>query len=273
MSRLLAGITQEYISLFPDEAVKFIEAMAPEASQSLMVSLSASECAKLFEHTTLTQSQRWIASLPLEKATAILQLMANDISALLIRRMPKDLKAQVMQALPEFKQAALSQTLDYPSYTIGSISDPIVLSIADDIPIQSALDQIRDAQAYEHQFVYVVNRSQQFVGILSLREFIVAKPDQLVRAVMKRPKLLLSAMNSKKAFSEAISAATEDEIPVIDEQKRLVGVLRKSILARLEDSAEDIADNKPQSILLSFAELFWQITAGFLPSTRKSTDP
>lgn len=269
MTDLLRGISVEYIRLYPEEAARLIEQIPPAESGSLVASLPAVETARLMEKASLSVTLKWAAELPLERLTQVASEMPTDFCSLLIRRLPKDRRTALLDALPPSRSIPIERTLDYPAHSVGAVIDPVVLSIMEDTPIEDALTQVRDSMDYQHDHLYVVNRQHQLTGIVTLREFITARPGQPLRTVMRRPALVLHAATNRSQLLEHMLSTGYEEVPVTDNNNMLLGVLRKHFVLKVDDLDEP-EPQQPVSLLLSMAELFWQMTAGFLPgSSRK----
>ena len=265
MSSFLSGIGAEYVRLYPDEAARIFEQLPAEDAQQLVTALPVAECAMLISRINISQSLSWARAMPVEQLLQVAARLPNDFCAVLVRRLPVNLREQIITGLPDHQAGAIRRTLDYPAASIGAIVDPVVLTIMEDNTIEEAISQVRDSLDYQHDHLYVVNRQQQLVGILTLREFIVAQPRQTLRSVMKPAALVLNAASNRHQLIESVLATGYEEIPVTDNTGNLIGVLRKSFALRLGHAPESEQEQKPVSLVLSFAELFWQITAGFLP--------
>ncbi|MDX1694739.1 MAG: CBS domain-containing protein [Ketobacteraceae bacterium] len=265
MSQFLDGISKEYIRLYPDEAARIIEQLPAEDASELVSGLPSRECAQLLARANLSQSILWAKQLPPERLVQVAGDMANDFCALLIRRLPADLRHRTLKGLPETKSAAIARTLDYPAHSIGAVTDPVVLTIMQDSTVSDAIEDVRDSLDYQHDHLYVVSRDQKLTGIITLREFITARPEQTIKAVMKPPPLVLSAGANRNQFVEHVLAAGYEEVPVTDHKGILLGVMRKHFVLRVDDLPEPDRELEPVSLVLSLAELFWQITAGFMP--------
>ena len=265
MSSFLNGIGAEYVRLYPDEAARVFEQLLPDEAQQLVAALPVRECAALVARVNLAQSLAWAKAMPTERLAQIAARLPNDYCAVLVRRLPVNLREQIIAGLPDHQARAIRRTLDYPAASIGAIVDPVVLTIMEDTLIEQAIAQVRDCLDYQHDHLYVVNRQQQLVGILTLREFIASQPHHRVGSVMKPAALVLKASSNRHQLLESVLATGYEEIPVTDNGGTLIGVLRKSFALRLGHAPESEPEQKPVSLVLSFAELFWQITAGFLP--------
>ena len=82
--------------------------------------------------------------------------------------------------------AEVEELLGYPEESAGGIMTTEFIAVPATLTAAQAIDKLRELEpdAETIYYVYVVDEEVALVGVLSLRDLIVAKPDTVIRDVM-----------------------------------------------------------------------------------------
>ncbi len=165
--------------------------------------------------------------------------------------MPSDERADLFNELDELKQQNILRLLakeeredirrlaSYEEGTTGSILSSDYIAISAEISVTQALEKVRTTAPFAETIyqVYVLNTEQQLIGVVSLRELILAKPESLVSQVMTKEVISIGVAEPQEEASRLVSRYDLLALPVVDEQQRLVGIVTY-------DDAMDIAEEE-----------------------------
>ena len=74
-------------------------------------------------------------------------------------------------------------------------------------------------------YLYVVDREERLLGVLSLKDLILAQPKAPLESIMvANPKTVL-ARDDEKEVAEMVSRYNLYAIPVVDEENHLLGII------------------------------------------------
>ena len=104
---------------------------------------------------------------------------------------------------------------------IGKMPKPATLTAA------QTIDRLRELEpdAETIYYVYVVDRDERLVGVLSLRDLIVAKPETLVSEVMIREPVAVGVLADKDEVAQVVARYNLLAVPVVDDEGRLEGIV------------------------------------------------
>jgi magnesium transporter len=148
----------------------------------------------------------------------------------------------VLSLIPMRPQRALRTLVSYPEQTAGSLMDPEVLALPDDITAREARRRVRSSPEHARYNVYVVDREGRLVGALNLRELFLAAPSAALASVMTRRVHRLSAAADRLAIVQHPGWREVHSLPVVDLDGRYLGALRYRTLRRLEEQLRGVAD-------------------------------
>jgi CBS domain-containing protein len=126
----------------------------------------------------------------------------------------------------------IRQLMSYPENTAGGLMITEYLSYTDQHRIKDFLDDLRQHgeqySDYEIQYAYVVTDTRKLVGVLRLRDLLMAPKHQPIHEVMVRNPLSVNVHTSLRELREFFRQNTFLGVPVVDDTGNLVGVIRSS---------------------------------------------
>lgn len=182
----------------------------------------------------------------------------------------------MFDALPPRTSKALDRILNYPETSVGALMDPMAFTLPSDIDVNEAKQRIEGAGGKVHYDLYVVNREQQLVGVVNLRDFIQASPSSKLSSIMStqfvklKPGVVLEQAAGAADVSKAIS------FPIVDKKDIFLGALSTEVLYEAIGRA-DPSRAKRDSVetVVALGELYWVTLSGlfFRPSPTRDVEP
>jgi magnesium transporter len=108
------------------------------------------------------------------------------------------------------------------------------LAVPEDFIVREALVRVRALPEQIRYEVYVVDRNQVLVGVLNLRELLLARSHARLAEVMTRDPFCLSAAADRSVVLSHPGWQKVHAIPVIDREGCYLGVIRYRILRQIE---------------------------------------
>ena len=227
---------------------------ANDIAQSMML-LTAEERDGLYE----LMGAEWIAEiisymddpesyaeeLGIERLAAVINEMDSDDAVDLLEHIDDDVKAQLAPVLREDIKADIRLIHSYAEDQIGSLMTTNYICISENLDIRRAMHELVK-QAGEHDnisTIYVVDENGIFVGAVDLKDLIIARAGDDLDALISFSYPYLSAGKKISDCIELIKDYAEDSLPVVDEQKKLIGILTaQDIIEAVDDEmGEDYA--------------------------------
>ncbi|UIE39007.1 CBS domain-containing protein [Leptodesmis sichuanensis] len=175
--------------------------------------------------------QEYVAWLRSQLQMLLEQSKLDEAKALLVPVHPADIAdaidRQLFQHLTPEERDATALLLGFQPNTAGRLMTPEYLSLKEDQTVQQALDRIRRFanQVETISYLYVTDRDCRLTGTLSLRELVVAQPDQPISSIMTRDVLFVHTDTDQEEAARLIQQYDFVALPVVDREQRLVGIL------------------------------------------------
>ncbi len=225
----------------PDQADLFGE-LPPEEQDALLPRLDVEDSADILEELEDSEAAELASRLDTEALARILDEMEPDEAADLLGDIPP---AQAIQALSAMEEAnEVEPLLAHPDETAGGLMMPPTVTLRQEMTAEEAIAYLR-ALAPDSETVYylfVVDEENRLVGVVSLRQLIVAPPTARVREIMDPEVIYVHASADQEEAVRLMSRYGLLALPVVDDEDRLLGLItHDDLVGVLEDEAtEDI---------------------------------
>lgn len=173
----------------------------------------------------------------------ILETIDPDDAADLLPLVGVEKPEEILQKLSKPQQRAISQLLGFAPDTAGGIMTTNFLALPEAITSSQAITALKKIKERPEVFyVYVINKHQQLVGVLSFKELVMAQKDEKLNEIMHPDPICIETNKSQEEASSIIAKYNLLALPVIDENHRLIGQITvdDAIDVLYDEATEDI---------------------------------
>ncbi len=149
-----------------------------------------------------------------------------DDLAELVRKMPDAVTRQVINALDEQHRKRLEAVLAYPQDTAGGLMNPDTVTVRPEVTLDVVARYLRrfgDQLPRDTDKLFVVNRDDHYLGVLSLSRLVSGRLDQSVAEVMSLDLAPLPVTLAASRVAHRFEAHDLLSAPVVDEAGCLLG--------------------------------------------------
>lgn len=233
-THILAGLTDADLSVL-------LRVLPPGAAADVLDLLPESQAAGAVE------------ALEPPVAAGILEELSSDERADLIRSLDAENAEAILTQLNEPMVADIRKLAAYDEDSAGSLMLTEYLAYPAGLTVRELLADIEgnaDAYAdYNIQYTYVVDEAGKLVGVLPLRNVLLARRAKLVSEVMiPSPVAVLDTATLDEVREEFREHAFLG-FPVVDDEGRLIGVIEASDVARADADEADERYRQSQGIV------------------------
>ncbi len=228
-----ATLADQLERLPDDEAIELFRQFTPVQAASIVAELETADAANFLE------------ALPDDRVAACIELLPRTVATDLIGAFPEERRAPILAALPPDKAAAVSALLRYAPESAGGIMDTRFVAIRADETTEESLARVRAAPvrpADDVSYIYVTDAAQKLLGVVSLRDLVFSPADRRISGMMNPDVRFLRVTDDQEKIAPLIRHTNFLGFPVVDEQQRLVGVvrMRDAIRVAQTEATEDM---------------------------------
>ena len=168
----------------------------------------------------------------------------NDDAVAILEDLEQEDRDEVLAKLPTFERLSLKRSLDFPEESAGRRMQTDFIAIPPFWTVGQTIDYLRTEKDLPDEFfqIYVVDASYQVLGIIPLDKFLRAQRVASIEALMNTNVVLVDANEDQEEAARDFERYDLVEVGVVDESKRLVGVLTIDDMVDVihEEADEDI---------------------------------
>ncbi len=178
-----------------------------------------------------------------ELAKIFSNLPSDDI-ANLIGKIPDDLADAILEKMSNEESEEVEELLGYGDQTAGSVMNPEFVSVVESKTAKEVIDSFqREHIDTEVAFyVYVVDEYERLVGVSSLRQLVVEKPDTRIKEFMTTDIFSVQTDMDQEEVAKLVARYDILAVPVVDTSNVLMGVVTVDDVIDIfrQEATEDI---------------------------------
>ncbi|SKC79548.1 magnesium transporter [Maledivibacter halophilus] len=248
---------EELLNRNEDLKIKeFIEEMHPADIAEVLFELNDEDQVKFFSILSWEQAGKVLEEVNSETFLEFLGILRREHKILLLEQIAQDDMVDLIAELSEEKRKEIISLLNledaksvrellvYDEDTAGGIMTKEFISVRKDITIYQAIEDLREMakDAETIYYVYVVDKNKRLVGVLSLRELIISRPNNIVEDIMHENVISVNLKTDQEDVARAVSKYDLLAIPVVDDNNRIMGIITVDDIIDVieEEATEDI---------------------------------
>jgi magnesium transporter len=216
--------------LRPVQEVDAAEAIGnlPRTLQALAFRLlPKDEAIAVYEYLPVDVQQTLLERLRSGEVLELVEAMSPDDRVRLFDELPAKVVRRLQAELSPAERRVTAQLLGYAPETAGRLMTTEFIDLKEFHTAEQALEIVRRRSGSTETIysLYVTDGARKLTGILSLRDLVVAEPEQRIGDVMTREVISVSTDTDQEEVARAIQRYDFLAIPVVDREQRLVGIV------------------------------------------------
>lgn len=237
-----AELTSFLETLSSTQLVYLMSRLHKDEQQNLLTLLNPEDAAYVIEELPDAQAVDIIEDMDVEDAAAIINEMMSDEQADLIMELhEKDAEAILTEMNPS-EAAGLRKLIEYDPETAGGLMLTEYISYKETATVKQVIEDLKkNAEKYKYyhvRYIYVLSRQGVFLGVLQMQDLLLADPSQHLSEIVIKDVIAIHVNASLDEVSDLFDTHDFYGIPVIDDHKKLIGILRrKNVLEAINERA------------------------------------
>ena len=241
---LAADELQDQISDYHESDIAdAFEQLTEEERRRLYPLLGPEWIAEIF--TYIEDPDEYLKELDLGQAAQVLSYMDSDDAVDVLDELDDTTQEKLVGMMDEESSHDIKMLQSYEDDEVGSLMTTNFIVIHENLTIRQAMRElIRQAGENDNiSTVYVIDKNDQFYGAIDLKDLIIAREKNALEDIISTSYPYVTDHEKIDDCIEQIKDYAEDSIPVLTEDKQLIGVITAQDLVEVVDDAmgEDYA--------------------------------
>ncbi len=213
--------------LHPADSAQVFEIFPGDKAADLINSLDLSSQSQIFNYLPPNLEVQLALVLGRRQLARIIGAMSHDERADLFNRLTVEQQEEILPALAHAEREDIRKLASYPEGSAGAVMTSDYASLSVDLTASQALERLR-REAPDKETIYqcyVVDEQRRLIGVVSLRELLVASPGGLVRNIMNDKPIYGNALHDAAQAADMIAKYDLLALPIINGDEKLVGII------------------------------------------------
>ena len=241
----LSNLRQMINGLHPAEVAHLLESFPVEERELLWEMVDPEKDGDVLLYVNDEVRASLIREMGHQELVAAAEGLDTDDLADFLQDLPDVVIKEVLQSLNEQNRQRLESVMSYPEDTAGGLMNTDTITVRPDVTLDVVLRYLRMRGELPEATdrLYVVDRSDRYLGALSLSALLTRPDDQIVAQVMDREINAIPARLPEREVANLFEKRDLVSAPVIDEQGKLVGRIT------VDDVVDVIRDEADHSLM------------------------
>ncbi len=212
----VADLADIFEELKPDERLACFKLLELEKAADAMEYLPANLQVELLGELDEETASKIITKLPYDAAADVLGELEDDESETYLEKLPHKFSEEVRELLT------------YNEDSAGGMMNPSVITVDCDMSVLDVLNYIRTKAENDHlelYYIYVVDKQNHLLGVVSLRKLLTTPIDTLVEDIMISDIVRLQVDDHSDIVANQFMKYQYNALPVVDFYNRLKGMI------------------------------------------------
>jgi magnesium transporter len=213
--------------LHPADIADIIEQMDYRSRASFVRSLDSQQAVDAMSEMALDTQVGIIEQLDKEQASDILEELPPDEAADILAEMPAEQSRELLGLMESDDAREVQELMDYPEGTAGALMTTQYVALPPELTAGQAIARLRELapEAETIYYLYVVDAQEILIGVVSLRELILAAPDSPLESIMQHNVVSVGHRDDQRRAAETIYKYSLLAVPVVDGDDTLLGII------------------------------------------------
>lgn len=223
----------------------------------IMPMLTASERCKLyrvldmdmlsdiFEYTESDHAAEYVTEMEIRKGAAILSRMETDALVEVLQKIDRTKKKIFLELMDDEARHDIELLASFDEDEIGSKMTTNCVVIRENLTVKQAMSSLVEQAAKNDNIstIFVVTGAQKFYGAIDLKDLIIARQETALEDLIVTSYPYVYAEEDIDDCIEKLKDYSEDSIPLLDHDNRLLGVITSASIIDIVDDemGEDYA--------------------------------
>lgn len=237
-----------FLPLHERDQLNLFHLLYPKNKKKISEFLIPEEFAEIFEWMDIRDQKDAVKYLPREYIISVFNDLPSDTLATFVylnNHSDTNIN-EILNQIDSEKHKQVQELLSYEQETAGSIMTKEYLFLYEENTSEEVVERIRRyAEEVETiYYLYVVDRNHQLVGVLSLRDLLLAHKETPIKEIMNSFVLSVPVGMDQEEVADLMGEYDLIAMPVVSHDERLVGIITvDDIMDVMEfESDEDFSD-------------------------------
>jgi magnesium transporter len=242
------AVREAVSEIHPEDIAELLEDLSEKEAVLLVRALPTEMAADVVERLTPNRQVLVFTTIDTARAAELLAEMDPDDRVDLLQGLEEDDASALLSALERQEPEAAEEARDlvhYEPQTAGGLMTTEFVSLTPEKTVTDAMQAARrlgrEGVAEILYYIYVTRPTGELMGVVSLRDLILAEPTQALSEIMTDNVFAVNTSDDQEKVAHSIARYDLAALPVVDDHDRMLGVVTVDDVVDvvIEEATED----------------------------------
>jgi magnesium transporter len=238
----VAALNRRFLLDHPIDAARLVESLDAAEAADTLADQEVESLIPVWRRVLPGDGARIMAELPHALTLELLSEMLPNEAVQFLNLMEQDRREQLLSDLKPEIGTEIRKLLSYPETSAGRLMNPMVESFRGTMTAADALHKLRAIGIHRAQSLFIVDDDNRMRSRVFIQDMAIADDDTPLAALERPVTEYVTPMASVDEVAELLEKDRHADLPVIDAEGRLVGVISHASMVQSiqEDATADI---------------------------------
>lgn len=213
-------------SLHPADIADILEELDARYRSDIFKTFDARLAANTLEEFEDEYQTDLVENIDASYAKEIFDNMPNDEIADILEDVDEEHVEKILEKMDKEDAEEIKELLDYDEDTVGSIMTTDYIAFNENETVDGVIRNLRETKPSSEiaYYLYVIDDAGRLVGVVSLRDLIVAEGEAKLKDIMRKNVIYISDEDTLDDLTELVTKYELLAVPVVDKDRVLVGM-------------------------------------------------
>ena len=241
-SEVKKQLIEQYFKSSPAEAARILSSFEHEEALEYINTQPSRIASELLSRMNPENAAAVLERLDAQKFKELVDDQNIFLSARLISRFRKESIKTRLENLPAAKARELRELISYPPDCAAFMMDTQVTVFTHQTTVKDAIKTFRSLKNRKLYQVFLIDEEGRLTHAVPVQDIAVSAPGALLKDLTEGSPICITALSPAEEVVELLDEKKLLNLPVVDINKRLLGVIRNKVLmdAAREDVSQDV---------------------------------
>ena len=232
-----AVLCQRLQDYHENDIADILEKLSPAERCKLYRILDMDTISDIFEYTEEADVVKYLEEMNIRKAAAILSKMDTNVLSDVLQQFDRSKRKIFIELLDDEVRHDIEMINSFDEDEIGSRMTTNYIVIHENLTVKEAMTELVSQAAKNDNIstIFVITASEEFYGAIDLKDLIIARRDHPLEELIVTSYPYVYGTDLIDECIEDLKDYSEDSIPVLDNDNRLLGVITSANIVDLVD--------------------------------------
>ncbi len=231
-------LQRDFLEHHLDDALRLVEKLSVREIVDLLSEHALSITTPVWERLSPDLGMRALELLPQDEAVRVLRALDPTRVVALLATRDELTREEYLALMPAAEADELRAILAYPPDCAGALMDPRVQLFRADTTVREALARIRALGRRRMRMLFIADADNRLKGQVDIQDLAMESASTRLEEIQRPVKAMVNAVAPRDEVVETLDRYRLTDLPVVDTDGRLIGVVRyRSLVAAAEDEA------------------------------------